>query len=202
MKKLVAYAQDFVSFLALNLTDKELQNVNNIILFGSAARDEASNDSDIDIFIDIAGKPFEKRVSRIIDDFYKSILFKKYWKLLGVENEIKCIVGRLEKWRDLKTSIIADGIILYGKYKAVTEGKLAVVFYWNKVSSESKRVLLSKKIYGYAYKGKKYKGLLEIYSGKKLSTNCILVKLEHAKTFLKTFRELKIPVKMLHISIS
>jgi len=47
--KLIAYAMDFASFLIQKI--KNIDNINNIILFGSVAREEADKTSDIDIFI-------------------------------------------------------------------------------------------------------------------------------------------------------
>ena len=44
-----AYASYFSSYLLANLKDKE--SIETIILFGSAARDEATKESDVDIFI-------------------------------------------------------------------------------------------------------------------------------------------------------
>jgi len=49
--KLIAYAMDFASFLIQKI--KNIDNINNIILFGSVAREEADKTSDIDIFIDV-----------------------------------------------------------------------------------------------------------------------------------------------------
>ena len=48
--KLVAYAQDFVSFLLQNV--KDASKIDSITLYGSVARGEAGKDSDIDIFIE------------------------------------------------------------------------------------------------------------------------------------------------------
>lgn len=203
MSRLIAYAQNFASFLLSSLSAEHLGKIKSIILFGSAARGEAAKESDVDIFIDVFEdeKQLEKKVEQLVNDFYSSIFFEKYWRLLGIENDVKPIVGRLDKWRDLKTSIIANGIILYGKYTAKTKGKNFVILSWAKIKPESKRVWLSKLLYGYTYEKRTYAGLLEVHKCQKLGSNCILVPIESYKEILGRFRQSKIPVKIFHISL-
>src|SRR3989344_2695856 len=203
MTNLIAYAQNFVSFLVDKLTEKEIANIKTIILFGSVAREEATKGSDVDIFIDIYKEdaPLAKKIWRTREEFNDSIFWKSYWRLFGIQNEIKPIVGQLEYWKDIKASIIANGITLYGKYSAKASGKNFVLFSWEKIRPESRRVWLSKVLYGYNYAGKNYKGMLDIYSGKKISTNCVLIPIESYRAFLKKFRQAKISVKISHISL-
>ena len=91
--EIISYAMDFTSFLVQNLKEKE--KINSIILFGSVARGEATNKSDVDIFIDIINndeKRIESNILKIKDKFFNSIKFKNYWKLFNVKNEINIIV--------------------------------------------------------------------------------------------------------------
>jgi len=201
-KEIIAYAGHFVSFLLQNIEKKALENIKEIILFGSAARGDASKASDVDIFINVfrEDKTTEKPVQAIVKKFYASAQFKGYWKLLGVENEIKCIVGKLEKWKELEPSIISNGLLLYGKYTGLAKGKAFVLVYWGKVRPESKRVLLSKKLYGYAYKNKKYQGFLESAEAVKLGSNCLLVPLENSKAVMQVFKDLKVQARTIHVS--
>ena len=64
--KLIAYALDFSSFLIQKIREKE--KIKNIILFGSVARDEASEESDVDLFIDInkENKSLENEIRNIL----------------------------------------------------------------------------------------------------------------------------------------
>ncbi len=202
MSLLIAYAASFSSFLLSNLKAEQLAKIKSIILFGSIARGEATKESDVDLFIDVIAdeKETESAVNSALNKFYDSIIYTKYWKLMGIENEIKPIVGKLEEWHDLKSSILANGLVLYGKFIAKAEKeKPAALFYWGTIANQPKRVLLSKKLYGYSYKKKIYRGLLEIYGGQKLSTNCILVGLEHASTFSNLFKHMKISVRVMHL---
>ena len=128
-----AYASYFVSYLLNTLNVKDLPNIKAIILFGSAARDEASKESDVDIFIDIKKnkKNFDKKTAEVENNFYKSreaLLFKAK----GIDNKINIIIGKIDEWKDLKKSIESTGLILYGSYVASkTEGKKKALIFWN-----------------------------------------------------------------------
>lgn len=199
-KLMLAYALDFTSFLIQNLQEKDILNIKEIILFGSAARGKAGSDSDVDIFINAFKKgSLESKVKGIVNGFYDSRMFR-YWKLLSVENPITCITGKLDDWKDLKPSIISDGIVLYSKYSGLLKGRTFAIMYWDKVRPESKRVLLSKKIYGYNYKGKRYEGILKEAGIQKLGSNCILVPLDAVQKVSKIFKELGITMKTIYVS--
>ena len=90
---LLPFAMDFASFLIQKIEEKE--NIKNIILFGSVARGEDTEASDVDIFIDIVteNSGFEKKVNSCLYDFINSVKYKNYWKLLGVESEIQLKIG-------------------------------------------------------------------------------------------------------------
>ena len=188
------YASQYVSFILNNIDN----NIQEIILFGSAARGEATRSSDIDIFFSVQqeNKTFNKRILELTKKFYATE-FYRIWKNMGIDNEIKPIVGVVEDW-NLKQSIIANGITLFGKYRAsITEGSPLVIIYWEPVKNQSKRVLLSKNLYGYSYKKKQYKGLLE--KDAKLGANCIAVTLEKAQPIINIFNKMKIHFKSMYV---
>ncbi|MBU3912772.1 MAG: nucleotidyltransferase domain-containing protein [Nanoarchaeota archaeon] len=194
--ELVSYAADFASFLIQNT--KNMEKIKSIILFGSVARGEAGKESDVDIFVDVLNdeKEIEKEVKQIGKKFFSSVKFKSYWKLLNVKNEINVIVGKLENWK-LKDSMLGSSIVLYQKYSPILEnGKNEVILTWSNIKPNSKRVMLNKKIIGYNHYKRYYKGLLEIYGGRKLGANVILIPTEQLNLFLKEFHKFKIPVKI------
>ena len=194
---LISYALDFASFLMQNISNKE--KIRNIVLFGSVAREEADKESDIDIFIDIVkeNKETENEIQKILNKFENSTKFKNYWKLLNIKNEIKLMIGELDKWTDLKPSIIANGVSLYGKFKLeIKDGKHKVFFIWENVKPNSKRVLFNKQLFGYKQNQKFYKGLLQKYKAEKLGKGCIIVDLEYSNIFHRLFKKYKITVKI------
>ena len=196
-EKLIAYALDFVSFLVQET--KHRQNIKNIILFGSVSREEADKKSDVDLFIDLikAEPKVENEFEKIRDDFMASVKVKRYWSLLGITNEVSLTVGKLEEWTELHPSLIANGIICYGKYKPeIKQGTHLSFFMWENIKPNSKRVLFNKQMFGYKFKGKAYSGLLQKVNGQRLGKGCISVPLESATPCLKLFRQHKITVKI------
>jgi hypothetical protein len=202
MNRLVSYAMDFASFLIYSLPEKQRKGIKSIILFGSVARGDHGKESDIDIFIDtVHGIGIENRIKGLEKDFFESVRYREHWKMLGVENRFRVITGKLEKWPDLRVSIISNGIVLYGRYKGASEKKnLKTLFYWGSLKDETKRVHLDKKLFGFTYKDKSYKGIVHSYGGEKLGPRTILVPTEHHRKVLEIFRKMKIPVKILEVS--
>lgn len=199
LNKLLAYSMDFVSFLLENI---EIRDIKNIILFGSVVRDESAKGSDADIFIDILNseKYYRDIIPRIEDKFFKSYRFLNYWKLKGVENNFNIIIGELNQWKELKNSVISNGIILYSKFKEYPEGgKHKVLFSFEKIKPESKRVTLFKNIFGYKKNNKEYQGLLQKYNGMKIGSGSIMVPLESYNIFHKLFKKYLIKVKIIKL---
>lgn len=195
--KLLAYGGDFVFFLIER--GNFLKEINRIILFGSVVRDEASKDSDIDIFIDVLNnkKNIEKEVKKINSEFINSKKYQDYWLLKGITNEINVIVGELNKWKDIKNSIISNGITIYGKFEDNPEkGEHKTILSWENVKPESKRVLLSKRLFGYKKGKKTYEGLVKKFKGERIGKGIILVPSISSNLFLKIFREMKVTVRL------
>ncbi|MEW5896256.1 MAG: nucleotidyltransferase domain-containing protein [Nanoarchaeota archaeon] len=192
---LIAYAMDFASFLIQNIDDKE--KINSVLLFGSTAREDFSEESDIDIFIDTKNKEMEKVAEEILSKFQRSIKYTKYWKLLGIANEISLKTGELEKW-ELKESIISDGIVLYGKYLPMTkmEAKPYVIFELKIKGNRRDKIRIWRKIYGYTQKvnEKSYesRGLVREYDGKKIGKATFIIPLEHIQRMAKYLSQNKV----------
>ncbi|MBI2676071.1 MAG: nucleotidyltransferase domain-containing protein [Candidatus Aenigmarchaeota archaeon] len=187
-KMLLAYTMDFASFLASSLSREQFANIKSVVVFGSVSRGEAEKGSDIDVFIDVIRQDsIEKKVAGILKDFYETEIFRR-WKLKGIENKINCITGNLDSWKELRISVLANGIAIYSKYAGRSNGKQYVIIYWNAIKSASKRVQLSKKLYGYRQKTAYYKGMIELTGSIKLGPNCMLSPLESAKAVIDVIR--------------
>lgn len=193
---LLAYAVDFTSFLLERIN---LDNIKRIILFGSVARGEASDESDIDLFIDVNRdeKTIKKEVYKILVDFIGSLKYGKYWMLKDIKNQIKPMVGRLNDWKELKNSIISNGVILYGRFEEAPENAVhKTLLSWENVKPESKRVLLSKRLFGYKKGKKNYSGLIQKFNEERVGKGIIIVNSYNEKIFLKLFRDMKIKIKI------
>jgi len=196
MKELVSYAIDFVSFFVEKT--KNIDEIRNILLFGSVQRGESGKGSDIDLFIDVISKEKEIEIEskKIKEEFFNSVKYKKYWKLKNIIEEINILVGKIDEWK-LKDSVSGEAIVLYGKYSGnLNEGENKVIFSWENVKPNSKRVLFNKKIFGYKHRGKFYQGGLDIYNGEKLSKGSIMFETRYLQNILKIFRKFKIKVKI------
>jgi hypothetical protein len=197
-KLLVSYAQDFASFLIRSLSSDDLAAINSIILFGSASRGDASSKSDVDIFIS-SMKNMSSKINKIKEAFFDSELYRKNWKLMGIQNDLNVICGDLKDWPDLKISIISDGIALFQKYSDVSSsGESYVIFWWDKIKPDYKRVYISQKMYGWNLRKKSHEGLLSKLGGKKLGPNTIMVPLQNSTPIKELFKKHKIQFKSLY----
>ena len=176
--KLIAYAQDFAAFLIQNL-DKESDKIINIVLFGSVVRGQASKESDIDVFIDVADEKIGEKIEGIKEKFYKSYKSKSYWNLLGIKNEIHCLIGKLKEWKPLQRSIISDGIVLFGKYHAEVKTEQWYLFIITQGKSRKMNLSFWRTLYGYTQKIRKKRyvkiGLIKEYGGIKLARGVAIV---------------------------
>jgi len=191
------YASYFVSYLITEL--KDLSNINSIILFGSAARDETTKDSDVDIFIDVnkADKKFGEKIKKIEEGFYKSreaLLFKAK----GVDNKINVVVGLIDKWPDLKKSIESYGLVLYGPYisKGV-KGRKYVIIFWDGVRKN--RGAFLNKLYGFKTGGKAYKGLIEQLEGRRIGKSSVMLPVEHREEIFKLIKKYGVNARVFEV---
>lgn len=194
---LKAYASYFVSSLLASL--KEIHNIEKIILFGSVAKNEANKNSDIDIFIELKkeNKKLKARIEKILQDFYKSreaLIFKSK----GVDNKINLVIGKLNKWKDLKKSIESTGILLYGKYMASeVKGRKYAIIFWDNI--EKNRGAFLNKIYGVKIKDKRYTGLIEKFNGKKLGKSNIMIPVEYREDIVNLLKKHKVNAKIMDV---
>lgn len=199
MGRLMAFTYDFISFLMEKI---DIASIDSIILFGSLARNEATKDSDIDLFIDTRDNALEGEIEKLNEQFYASKRYKEYWELLGVENKINCMVGKLDEWK-LKRSIISEGKVLYGKFIAKIEGKPFTLFIVEVKGKSSVKLHLWRNLYGYHQKiGKKVyfkKGLVIENNGKKLAPGIFVVPLPAAQNAISFLRKNRVKHKLIEL---
>lgn len=186
-RELIAYASAFVSFALPKI------NVDEIILFGSVARNEADKKSDIDLFFNL--KKDENKTKEILkkelERFYKSKI-NEIWRLMGIKNDIKFEVGNLDKWK-LKRSIISDGIVLFGRYKETPKNMNSFVqFTLKPIKNIAKRNRIIRKLFGRKEKKYSAEGIIEILKGKKISATSFIVPIEKADEIIKIMDKEKI----------
>lgn len=194
-----AYASYYSSFLLTQILPQSV--ISTIILFGSAAKGDASKGSDIDLFIEVErkSKSLEKKIMQITEAFYKSreaLLFK----VKGIDNKINVIVGKLAEWAELQKSIESTGIILYGKYiPAGGSGRKFTLIFWEVIGKNRGSFL--NKLYGFNLNKKRYPGLLEKNEGRKAGKSSIMVPIEHSQEVLKLIEHHKVKAQIVEIYV-
>ena len=189
-KELIAYASAFASFII-----PKINNIDEIILFGSVARDEANEKSDIDLFFNLEKGFDEEKIKKILNEelnkFYKSKIAET-WFLRGIKNEISIKIGVLDEWK-LKRSIISEGICLYGKYKEIPKNMISFVFFnITPIKNIAKRNRIIREIFGRNEEKYSKQGLLISLNGKKISPSAFIIPKNNANTIINFFNKEKI----------
>ncbi|MBS3143638.1 nucleotidyltransferase domain-containing protein [Candidatus Woesearchaeota archaeon] len=194
---LISYASNFVSFLLKYEISNE---INKIILFGSVATGSFDKESDIDLFIDIKEKN-KNKIMKLLDLYYKSEDCEKY-KLLDIKNDISLKIGNLDKWSNIKRSIISNGILLYGKYKDIPENLKQYTLFNidSRKLDRNKKVKLWRLLYGYTQKIKKKeyksKGLIKELHGKRLGFGFFVLPVESVQKLIDILNKNKVGYKI------
>lgn len=177
--RLKLYALSASFFIIQDIGDW-LPKINSVILFGSMAQGRASKESDVDIFFDTETNRTQKNklqsaIRKAVSSFRLSQVALKF-KMEGISSEISPVIGRLEEWESLESSILSTGIVLYGKYKTTRlKGGLKnhfLVFWGPKIKN---RGAFLNKVYGYNVGKKHYKGFIEKSGGLKTGKSAVIV---------------------------
>lgn len=190
--ELVSYALDFAAYLIL-----KTKGIDRIILYGSAARGDFDEKSDIDLFVD-SSEEIKKKVDKSLEDYKGTKRFGE-WQMKGIKNEISVITGSLdsEEWVNLKRGIMNNGMILYGKYTAKAEKvKQYVLVSFENIQPDKKRILLFRKLFGFKVGGKRYEGMVSKINAVRVGKGNILVPIEHFDKIRDYMKEKKIAVKV------
>jgi predicted nucleotidyltransferase len=189
--ELISYAMEFCSFLIKRGAG---EGIDNIILFGSVARGDFDEESDIDIFLDTR-KDIEAEAKKALKAFELSEASER-WRLRGLKNALSVKSGRLEDWR-LRRAVISNGITLYGKYRERPDGmRYYLMMRLDFRGMERKeKIGVWRILYGYRQKigSKTYisEGLLSKAGGKRMDRGAVIVPAENRDeivNFLKTHR--------------
>lgn len=199
--ELIAYAMDFCSFL---LRSEIGGDINRIILFGSVARGDFDDESDIDLFIDTEKrKRVDETAKKVLKSFEISEVNEK-WRLKGLKNALSLKIGKIEKW-ELYRSVISSGILLYGRFEEMPKGaKYYSLFVLNfSKMDRNKKIKIWRELYGYKQKsGEKLfvsKGFLEEVLGKKIKRSVIAVPAENKTKILDFIKRKKIKYSIFEI---
>ena len=196
----IAYAQNAISFIFLDSGINDF--IKGIYLHGSAVRGELTKDSDIDIFIDCDAdkeKTVEGIAKAALSRFYESKDYDK-WKLFKFTNNISVQSGELSAWQ-LKTSIMAEGILLYSKKSEILPAERKVLFSYELPKKKKQYLHFTRILFGRKEKGYKDLGFLGELNGKRISSNVIIVPKENQQKTMSFMQKEKIDYSMKEIAV-
>lgn len=177
---LLSYASSFVSFLIKDPAIGAI--VQRVLVFGSVARGDFDEESDIDVFIDVEDEGYEKRIRGRLDLFEVSEDARKH-HLEGIRNPISLRVGRLETWDSLQQAIAGSAVTLYGPSGVSPENMEGQGLFELDLADmdRAKKVKIWRTLYGYSQKvGERTytsKGKVETLGGTRLGRGVLLVPL-------------------------
>ncbi|MBI4139440.1 nucleotidyltransferase domain-containing protein [Candidatus Woesearchaeota archaeon] len=193
--KAIAYVQQALSFLFIN--EKNAEKIRAIYLYGSAARDELTQESDIDIFIDCEEKDEKKMETEgksAISRFYESKEYEK-WKILRFTHPISINTGNVRVW-ELNTSISSEGILLYSRQTDIIKGKKETLFIIELPSKKEQYLKFTRKFFGRKEKYYRGEGILHNLKGKKISSNVFIIPKEYQQETMTVLGKLGVNYSM------
>lgn len=203
--EIFAYIFHFLSIVFEKLKNN-INKVSKIILFGSVARGDFDERSDIDIFIDVPNKKNIKIVNRILEESLNEFedIAKETWYLRKVDFPIKYMVDKLDnkRWENLRKELNAYGIILYSSYEeSPRDVKNYSLFEYSLAKFNKKQKMkIIRNLLGYKIKKEKktyeIKGFLNEINGIKLMQNVVLVPINKSFELHNFFTRNKVTPKI------
>lgn len=171
---MLSYTEAFISFL-FRTPGIKADYIKSVHLFGSVARGDFDEDSDVDIFIN-TDKVHEKEIlkfSRIaLRNFYKSSEYEKL-RLLGVKNPISVKCGDISRWA-LFESIKFESVVLYSSTMFPLFKKYFLLEL-KPIKGTTKRNRIVRKLGGRKEIARKEKGLVEQIGGQMLDSKHYII---------------------------
>ena len=180
----ITYALSGISYAIARVDEEMFGHVRAIYLFGSAARNTATAESDIDVFFDapMAARRQAKLRTRLQKEFDQFRLSQEglRFRLAGISNEFSHIVGSIDEWEDLKRSIAIGGVQVYGPARLSVKGEPWKIYSWKTMKN---RGAFLNAVYGYRVRGKQYAGIIQKAKGYKIGKSAIAISHKSSSEF-------------------
>ncbi len=197
---LLRYAATYSAFLVRTIDKAARRHIRTILLIGSVPQERASAESDVDMLIDSAASPSNQRrlrslIAHATDEFLltpEALLFKAR----GVYNEIRPVFGNLDQWPDMRRTVAAGSVVLFGAaFPGQKKGECQpwLLFFWE--GSGPRRGAFLNKLYGYRVKGKRYPGVLEKSGSIKIGKAAALIPAARRRDIVSVMEAYRVPYK-------
>jgi hypothetical protein len=190
----------FLSF-AFRRPGAESLGIKSAALFGSAARGDFTEGSDIDIFIDTPREQ-ESRAQKLFSmaaaKFMESREFES-WKLRNFTPKISVLAGQMGEW-ELKDTALRESITLYGATACGTERSAIVRLV--PIRDVTKRNRVIRKLFGRAEKGFRDSGLVGKLGGERIAPAVFIVPEAGLGEVLRAMQEDSVDFRMKSIFLS
>ena len=90
--------------------------------------------------------------------------------------------------------IFSPSMIISQKNLATKHG---IIFYWDLIGKN--RGAFLNKLYGFNSKGKKYRGMIEKFSGAKLGKSCLIIPAEHKEEMIDFMKKHDVRMKYMEV---
>jgi len=178
---------------------KTVDGVIGIILFGSAARGEADEGSDIDLLVLFENEDKMRRNEWEVTRRIPSNLFTQ---------SICACASTLERMNPVfLQSVLEDGLILYAQHPLVLRSRLAnaaaclVVTYSLEDLSQKEKQKVNYELFGRRIAKRRYLGLVEKLGGRHLGRGCFLIPKENAELILNTLNTHNVKYESMEVYI-
>ena len=198
---LIAYTYAWLSFLFREPYVKG--KIRSIHLFGSVARNEFDEESDIDVFVNVTQKeavrPVEIACRRSLKKFYNSKEFKKF-ELRGIRNEVSPKIGMISKWPELKKSIERESLLLYAvsMFGKLEKGFILIL---ESMREPAKRNRVMRYLFGRRERKFKRIGKVEELGGRKLTARSFLIPAKNFNQIAKFLNKEKVKFTLVEVWI-
>ena len=198
---LIAYAMEFSSFL---MRSDAADAVRRVVLYGSVARGDHDDESDIDVFVDCGEDDSVLDIVARTKIAFELSGTQELWRLKGLRNPLSVKAGDITTW-DVHRSIVSSGILLYGRFSGRPDAAALHCLLSLDVSHLPRKDKMRawRALYGYQQKVRDRlftaPGVIRTNGGRKLGNGVVLVPVEGKDAVVKVLREHRVRYEITEI---